>query len=76
MPVGSSDNAMMIDPALLTSGSLNSETSISSDYVTDGRVTRHSARIAAVEKATNSLVISNGILAVNNGLAMENFRRL
>lgn len=66
---------MMIDPVLLASDSLNSGTtdgSISSEYVMDGRLSRHSARIAAAEKATNNLVITD-ILAVDNGLAMETF---
>ena len=67
---------MMIDPALLTSGLLNSETnegSIPGNYVTDGRLTRHSARIAAAEKPTNYLVVTDDILTVDNGLAMETF---
>ena len=74
--IGSSDDAMMIDPALLTSESFNSATndgSVSGDYVTNGRTTRYSARIAAAEKATNSLVITDNILSVNNGFAMGTF---
>ena len=75
--VGSSDNSMMIDPALLASEPLNFETkddSIFSHYVTDGRLTRQSARIAAAGNPASHLVVTDDILAVDNGLAMENFQ--
>ena len=66
---------MMIDPALLASESLSSETndgSISREYVMDGRLNRHSARISAAEKATNSLAITD-VMAVHHGLGLETF---
>lgn len=74
--VGSSDDAMMIDPALLASGSLNSETndgSISSDYVTNGQLIGYSARTDGKEEAANIFVVTNDILAIDSVLAMENF---
>ena len=75
--VGSSDNSMMIDPALLASEPLNSEIKdnwIFSHYVTDGRLTRQSARIAAAGNPMSNLVITDDILAVDNDLAMEDFQ--